>query len=119
MTARISYNHAKKRAVIDRAYIELKPTRSIRLTETVSRIRNRVCPVLLRGYFNPICCAVVYRGWRRVRPRCRGLYRSDRHGADWLIEGIGDEHSGYGVLLPAELREMDLPEIFQSRGRKH
>ena len=34
-----------------------------------------------------------------------------------VIDSVGDEHSGHGVLLSAQLRKMELPEIFKS-GRR-
>src|SRR5436190_18371164 len=83
-------------------------SRFVGLTETVSCVRYRECSVLLRNYLDPVRRAVMCRRRRRAWPWRRSFYRSDGHGCERLIEGVGDEHSRHRVLLPAELREMHL-----------
>ena len=91
----------------------LLPAR-VDLAETVPRIRHRKCAIRLRGHFDPVRRPIVLRRWGRGRTWRRRRHRSDRHIRLRVIDIIGDEHARRGVLLPAEKREMHLPEVFES-----
>src|SRR5437867_1058215 len=92
------------------------------LAKTVPRIGDGERSVWLRGHLDPIGGSVVRRRGKGAGPGLWRLEWSDRHGGLRLIYQIRDEHSGHGVLLSAELRKMNLPEIFEPRheiGRAH
>ena len=89
-------------------------SRFVCLTETVPRIDNSERSVLLCRDLDPVCRTVMRRRWRRVRAGLWRWYRSDRYCGWGFIDSVGDEETGHGVFLPAQLREVDLPESFEA-----
>src|SRR5437773_9478237 len=94
-------------------------SRFVCLTEPVPRIDNGECSVLLCRHLDPVWRTVMRRRWRRVGAGLWRRYRSDRHCGRGVIDSVGDEEAGHGVFLTAKLREVDLPEVFEPRGRMH
>src|SRR6516165_2794666 len=86
-------------------------SRLVRLAEAIAGVSDCKCSVLLRRDLDPVCRAVMYRSGRSIRSRLRRRNRSDRHGCGPFINSIRDKKSWHGVLLPAQLREVKLPEI--------
>src|SRR5215831_8829439 len=89
----------------------------VALAESVSPVRYRKGTILLGGNLDPMSGPVV--GWRRRRAGTdRGcLNRRDRHVCRLLVYRVGDEQPRHGVLLPAQLREVQLPQILETRRR--
>src|ERR1035437_7681345 len=56
---------------------------------------------------------------RRAWPGRRSGNGSNGHRGRLIVGDISDEHSRYAVLLPAQKRKVNLPEIFKARGGKH
>ena len=86
--------------------------RFVCLGEAVTHVRHAERAVALRRDLEVKSLAVVL--WRRARllPLWRRRERRDGHGFQLLIVCIGYEHSRNGVLLAAELREVNLPQVF-------
>src|SRR5262249_13282096 len=88
---------------------------SVFLCKSVPGIADSKGSILLSGNFDPISCSIVDR--RRVsgRPRLRRSHWLNRHNSRLLVDNVSDEHSGHCVLLAAQLREVQLPEVFKTR----
>ena len=69
----------------------------------------------LRLDLDPVGLTVVRGRRRRVRTKRGGDHRLRRHGLQRLIGQIGDEHAGLGEFLAGQLREVDMPEVFEAR----
>ena len=117
--AHFTADGAEFRAVIHGSSV----ARVIGLAEAVTLIGDRKGSVLLGRHFDPVRFSIVRRGRLNARRSRRGrFHRLDRHHCVALIRQIGNEHSGLGVFLTAEQREMHLPEILETRrtvDRKH
>src|SRR5207249_11914493 len=67
-----------------------------------------------RCHVDTVCGASVRRSRRRTRSRRRKRYRGYRHCGLLLVDHVSDEQARRGVLLPAEKREMNLPEVIEA-----
>src|SRR5467141_5234439 len=89
------------------------------LAKTVPGVRDSEGAIHLCRDLDPICSPVVRRGRRHTRPGLRRGHRSHRHAVLLVVNSISDEHSRHSVLLPAEEREVKLPQVLETRGRKN
>src|SRR5579864_5693906 len=85
---------------------------SVGLGEAVTSVGHTEGTIPLGGELDPIGRAVVDRWGRSSR-------WGDGERGRLVIDGIGDEHSGHGVLLSAQQRKVKLPEILETGGRMH
>src|SRR5437763_1433924 len=89
--------------------------RLIGLREAVAGVRDTEGAITVRHHLEKVRPAVVNGRRRQLLARSGIGERTDRHGVARLVEFIRDEHAWYGVLLPAELRRMHLPDVFEPR----
>src|SRR5258708_31754162 len=74
--------------------------------KSIPRVCDRKRAVTLRRHLDPIGSPVVRWRWRNIWSGLRSGHRSHRHAFRLVVDGIGNEHSGGSVLLPADEREM-------------
>src|ERR1700680_2583615 len=90
------------------------------LAEAVAGIGHRESAILLRRHLEIISGSIVLRRRRGWLALWRRSERRDGHCGLRFIQQIRDEHSGHGVLLAAEQREVHLPDIGETGGtEKH
>src|SRR5437667_9846115 len=87
---------------------------AVSLAEAVTGVGDGERAVGLRRHPDPVCGAIVRRRRSRTRSRRRKRYRGHRHCGLLLVDHVGDEQARHGVLLPAEKREMNLPEVLEA-----
>src|SRR5919109_2058789 len=116
ITALATITHRQKDRRIRYSVVSTRPLnlRWIHLRKTVAGVGHGECAVLLRRHLDPVRRPVVG-GRRRVRPWQRQRLRGDRHGGGLIVDAVGDEYAWHRVLLPAEQREVNLPEILEPR----
>src|SRR2546425_9863964 len=89
--------------------------RPVAFAEAIACIRYREDTVLLRGDLEVIRFSVVLRRRRRLLTLRRRWQWRHGHRVLLLVDQIRDEHSGDGVFLAAELRKVNLPDVFNTR----
>ena len=87
----------------------------VRLAETVPRIGDCKGAVRLGGHLDPVSGSVVDRRRGSVGAGLRWSHRCDRDRGRLLVDGIRDEDSWHRVFLAAQLGEVYLPEILETR----
>jgi hypothetical protein len=111
-----SKSETKSAETVIREFIDPIQLARICFHETVASVGHGEGPVLLGGDLDPIGLALV-----RRRRSSAGAGRGSGDGIDGHrlrgVERVGDEHAGNRVLLSAQRREMQLPEIFEA-GRR-
>ena len=85
------------------------------LGKPVARVGHGEGSVRPGRRLDPIGLAVMRGRRRRVGAGGRSRDRRDRHGGGGVVQQIGNEHARHCVFLPAQLREMHLPQVFEAR----